>query len=182
MDDNRISGISYCGYHGSAPYGGSTYFRSVGVACDVDLRFPDRLQTYVYCDDLLGAAPFGFASQYPLMAQGYSISSGRGSLEVSLLGSSFSRLWEDKAVMDVRVKNSATGCGLIIIWQLSLRRWRSVDASRLSCCILSFLASLSPLGLSEADQSAQNVRSFVPIAPNGLQLPRVARQGRLSGR
>ncbi len=37
-----------------------------------------------------GAAPSGYTSQEPLLSQGQSSWSGRGSLEVSVLGSSFS--------------------------------------------------------------------------------------------
>ncbi len=40
-----------------------------------------------------GAAPSGYTSQEPLLAQGQSIWSGRGSLEVSVLGSPFIRCW-----------------------------------------------------------------------------------------
>ncbi len=39
-----------------------------------------------------GATPSGYTSQEPLLAQAQSSGSGRGSLEVSVLGSSFIRL------------------------------------------------------------------------------------------
>ncbi len=88
VDDHRVSGFSYCGYHGSA-----ACCRSVGVYFDGGLisRINCKLRFAVIA--LWGAAPSGYTSQKPVLAQGQSIWSGRGSLEVSVLGSSFIRLW-----------------------------------------------------------------------------------------
>ncbi len=58
MNDNRISEISYCGYHENTTCRGFTCCISVGIHCDVGLRFPDDLQTYACCDDLLGGCTF----------------------------------------------------------------------------------------------------------------------------
>ncbi len=96
MDDNRISGISYCGYHGSASSGGSACCRYVSVCYELGFPFPGRLQTYVCLDGLLGAARSGYTSWCPLLAQGHSIWPGRGSLEVTVLDNSFSRPWADE--------------------------------------------------------------------------------------
>ncbi len=45
LDDKRISEISYFGNHSGPICGGSAYCRSVGIDCDIDLRFSTRLQT-----------------------------------------------------------------------------------------------------------------------------------------
>ncbi len=39
--DHRIGGVSYCDYHGSTSCVGSACCRSVGIYCDVCLRFPN---------------------------------------------------------------------------------------------------------------------------------------------
>ncbi len=64
-------------------------------AYTVTLTFVSRIDCKLMYDMMtgLGAAPSGYTSQEPLLAQGQSIWFGRGSLEVSVLGSSFIRLW-----------------------------------------------------------------------------------------
>ncbi len=90
-DENRISEISYCGYHASIPCGGSACCEPVGVYCAAGLRFSDRLQTYVW-----GAASSWWASQRPMLAKGHSVRSGRGSLEVSMCGAAPSSGWRTR--------------------------------------------------------------------------------------
>ncbi len=90
MDDKRISGISYCGR--------SDCYRFVGAYCDMSLRFPERLPLCVYCDDQLRVAFRAYLS----VTQGQSAGTGRISLEVSVFGSSFSRVSADAQGVDAR--------------------------------------------------------------------------------
>ncbi len=57
VDDHRISGVSYCGYHGSVPCSRCVCYRPFGIYCDVGLRSPDRLQTPIGCDGLVMVRP-----------------------------------------------------------------------------------------------------------------------------
>ncbi len=92
------------------------------------------------------------------MGRGQSICSGRGSLEVSVLGSSFIRFWAAERQLGrtrrwrTKELRSRRRGDPELIYRLSRRRWLSAGASRLSCCILLLLGSESPLGSSEADR------------------------------
>ncbi len=84
MVDHRVSGISYCGCHVADM---SVYIVTWAYVSRINckLRF-----AVIGC---WGATPSGYASKESVLAQGQSIWSGRGSLEVSVLGSYFIRLW-----------------------------------------------------------------------------------------
>ncbi len=70
VGDYRVSGVSYCGYHDSAPCSGSACCRSVGVTS----VFVSRINCSLRFDVIacLWAKPFGYTSQEPLLAQGKS--------------------------------------------------------------------------------------------------------------
>ncbi len=93
VDYHRVCRVSYCGYYGSTPCSGSACCRSVGVYCDVGLRFPNQLLTYICSESLL--EDYAFRVYLP----GTHASPGAinlvtdGSLEVSVLGSSFIGYW-----------------------------------------------------------------------------------------
>ncbi len=86
-------GVSYCGYHCSAPAvvppvaDPSVYIVTWAFFSRINCKL---MFAVIAC---WGTSPSGYTSQEPLLAQGQSNWFGRGSLEVSVLGSSFIRFW-----------------------------------------------------------------------------------------
>ncbi len=81
VDQNRISRVSFCGYHGSAPYGGSAdplgYIMAWALVSRRDINLMSDVMTCWGCTSSVPCWPRG--SQF-----------GRGEVP---LGSSFIRLW-----------------------------------------------------------------------------------------
>ncbi len=93
VDYHRVSRVSYCGYHGSTPCSGSACCRSVGVYCDVGLRFPNQLLTYICSESLLEDYAFRVYLPGTHASPGAINLVSEGSLEVIVWGSSFTAYW-----------------------------------------------------------------------------------------